>query len=158
MAFRVGDSPARPFFSRRPYKLGLVSTLRMAFSHPTRPAARSGASAAHWQRWREDPAYQAVAPLRRVQQKMDEARFTKLRQFLREPRWEATNNGAERMGRSFRHQQAPHFTLRTATRLEDDLKVEAFRRKEESGASTRSVARRCSRGRKPRPAAAAQAA
>jgi hypothetical protein len=113
---------------------------------------------AHWQRWREHPAYQAVAPLRRVQQKVDEARFTKLSHFLREPHWEATNNGAERMGRTFRHLQAPHFTLRTVTTLEDDLKAEAFRRKEAAGPSTSSAARRCTRGRKSRPAAVARAA
>src|SRR4051794_36256269 len=47
----------------------------------------------------------------------------------------ATNNGAERMGRAFRHQQAPHATLRTATALEDDMKVASFRRKEEGGAA-----------------------
>jgi hypothetical protein len=108
---------------------------------------------AHWQRWREHPAYQAVVPLRRVQLKVDEAHFTKLSQFLREPHWEATNNGAERMGRAFRHRQAPHFTLRTVTTLEDDLKAEAFRRKEAGGTSTSSAARRCTRGRKSRPAA-----
>lgn len=113
---------------------------------------------AHWQRWREHPAYQAVAPLRRVQQKVDAARFTKLSQFLREPHWEATNNGAERMGRAFRHRQAPHFTLRTVTTLADDMKAEAFRRKEADGASTSSAARRCTRGRKSRPAAVALAA
>jgi hypothetical protein len=113
---------------------------------------------AQWQRWREEPAYRAVAPLRRVQQKVDAARFAKLSQFLREPQWEATNNGAERMGRAFRHRQAPHFTLRTVTTLEDDLKVAAFRRKEDGEAATSSAARRCTRGRKARPAAIAPAA
>ncbi len=113
---------------------------------------------ARWQQWRGQPTYQAVPPLRRVQQKIDEARFIKLRQFLREPHWEATNNGAERMGRAFRHQQAPHFTLRTTSTLEDDLKAEAFRRKEAGETSTGAAARRCTRGRKPRPAAVALAA
>ena len=113
---------------------------------------------ARWQRWRENPVYQAVAPLRRVQRQVDAARCTKLSQFLRVPQWEATNNGAERRGRASRHQQAPHCTLRTVTTLEDDLKAEAFRRKEEREAATSSAARRCTRGRKSRPAAVALAA
>jgi len=115
-------------------------------------------AAAQWQRWREDPAYQAVAPLRRVQEKVDAARFTKLSQFLREPQWEATNNGAERMGRAFRHQQAPHFTLRTTATLADDLKAEAFRRKEACQSLGGATARRCARGRKARLAGVALAA
>jgi hypothetical protein len=105
---------------------------------------------AHWRPWREDSDYQAVAPVRRVQQQVDEARFERLSQFLRQPAWEATNNGAERMGRAFRHQQAPHFTLRTATAIDGALRAGACLRRAEAAGAARPTAGRCTRGRKPR--------
>ena len=71
---------------------------------------------ARYDRWRADPAYRALAPLRRAQDRLDAARFAQLSHFLRRPEWEATSNGAERMGRQFRHRQAPHFRLRTPGR------------------------------------------
>ena len=103
-----------------------------------------------WQRWRENPDYDAVAPLRRIQQQVDEARFERLSQFLQQPAWEATNNGAERMGRSFRHQQAPHFTLRTEAGIEGALKAGACLHREEVSGTGRPDVGRCHRGRKPR--------
>jgi hypothetical protein len=103
-----------------------------------------------WQQWREHPDYQAVAPLRRIQQQVDERRFGRLSQFLRQPTWEATNNGAERMGRGFRHQQAPHFTLRTEVAIEGALKAGACLRREEVIGAARPAVSRCQRGRKPR--------
>jgi hypothetical protein len=66
--------------------------------------------------WSSDATYAAVAPLRRVQERMT-AQFERLSPFLRNPRWEATNNGAERAGQALRHRQAPHFNLRTGRRL-----------------------------------------
>jgi hypothetical protein len=103
-----------------------------------------------WRQWREHPDYDAVAPLRRVQQQVDEARFERLSQFLRQPAWEATNNGAERMGRDFRHHQAPHFTLRTAAAIEGALAAGACLRREEVVGTARPDVSRCHRGRKSR--------
>jgi hypothetical protein len=103
-----------------------------------------------WQQWRTNPDYHAVAPLRRIQQQMDEARFARLSQFLRQPTWETTNNGAERMGRDFRHHQAPHFTLRTEVAIAGALKAGACLQREEVIGSVRPAVSRCQRGRKPR--------
>jgi hypothetical protein len=103
-----------------------------------------------WGQWRANPAYRQVAPLRRVQQHVDEARFTKLSQFLRQPAWEATNNGAERRGRAFRHQQAPHFTLRATPAIDGALKASAILQQEQVVGTARPAAGRCRRGRKPR--------
>ena len=99
--------------------------------------------------WSSDSEYAIVAPLRRVQERMT-AQFERLSQFLRNPRWEATNNGAERAGRALRHRQAPHFNLRTEPAIEGAIVVMACQRK--AAATTyghRDIAR-CSRGRKPR--------
>jgi hypothetical protein len=52
-------------------------------------------------------------------QSVDDARFRLRSQYLREPDGEATNKGAERMGRTFRHRQRPHFNLRTTTAIDD---------------------------------------
>jgi hypothetical protein len=103
-----------------------------------------------WQQWRANPDYQAVAPLRRIQQQVDAARFERLSQFLRQPVWEATNNGAERMGRGFRHRQAPHFTLRTEPAIAGALKAGACLRREEVIGMGRPDVSRCNRGRNPR--------
>jgi hypothetical protein len=105
---------------------------------------------ARYQQWQANPDFQAVAPLRRVQQQVDAARFAKLSQFLQQPEWEATNNGAERAGRAFRHQQAPHFTLRTTTAIDGQLKVTACLHRDEVLGAARPAASRCARGRKPR--------
>jgi transposase len=80
--------------------------------------------------WRTSAEYQALAPLRKVQDLMTAARFTRLSQFLRQPHWEATNNGAERMGRAFRHGQAPHFRLRTTEAIDGALRVVSLQTKE----------------------------
>jgi hypothetical protein len=82
-----------------------------------------------YERWRTDADYARLAPLRRVQQSVDPARFARLSQFLADSTWEATNNGAERMGRSFRHTSAPHYNLRTARSIDAALKVRACLKK-----------------------------
>lgn len=78
-----------------------------------------------YETWHTNPAYRGLAPLRRVQQAIDAPRFERLSPFLRDPSWEATNNGAERMGRTFRHHQHPRFNLRTTASIEEALKVRA---------------------------------
>jgi hypothetical protein len=100
--------------------------------------------------WRSDEAYRAVAPLRRLQQKMTDAKFEKLSQFLRHPEWEATNNGAERGGRAFRHRQAPHFNLRKEASIEQSIVVSACLRKEMALRPPAQPLHTCQRGRKRR--------
>jgi transposase len=65
--------------------------------------------------WQTNPAYREVPVLRKIQQQVTPAKFEQLSHFLQQPEWEATNNGAERTGRVFRHRQAPHFKLRSQT-------------------------------------------
>ena len=98
--------------------------------------------------WSNDASYAAVAPLRRVQERMT-AEFERLSQFLRNPDWEATNNGAERTGRAFRHRQAPHFNLRSKTTIEGTIVVMACQRKAAATTHRHREIARCSRGRKP---------
>ena len=92
--------------------------------------ARDDARERH-RRWHEEPAYRAVLPLARAQRQLTPAHFARLSPFLAEPPWEATNNGAERTARLFRHRQAPHFALRTRAAIGDALKTRAFFQKEE---------------------------
>jgi hypothetical protein len=98
--------------------------------------------------WSSDASYAAVAPLRRVQERMT-AEFERLSHFLRNPGWEATNNGAERTGRAFRHRQAPHFNLRTETMIEGTIVVMAYQRKAAATTHRHREIARCSRGCKP---------
>jgi len=99
--------------------------------------------------WSSDGEYARVAPLRRVQERMT-VQFERLSQFLRNPRWEATNNGAERAGRAFRHRQAPHFNLRTGPAIEGAIVVMACQRKAAATTHGHRDSARCRRGRKPR--------
>jgi transposase len=76
-----------------------------------------------YQAWRANSDYRAVPQLLRVQERLTEAKFERLSQFLRNSGWEATNNGAERAGRAFRHRQAPHFNLRKKEHIENAINV-----------------------------------
>ena len=105
-----------------------------------------------YQAWQETPSFAAVAALRHIQESVDAARFRHLSHFLGHPAWEATNNGAERMGRAFRHLSAPHFTLRTTASVDAALKVRACLRKQQGTQPVTALANRCPRGRE-RPAA-----
>jgi transposase len=84
----------------------------------TLPEAQAG-----YQLWQTDPAFAAVPALARVQSQVTQTQFTRLSQFLRHPQWEATNNGAERAGRAFRHRQQPHFNLRGVASIEGSLRL-----------------------------------
>jgi transposase len=101
-------------------------------------------------RWRADPTYAAVPALRRIQDRMTDARFEKLSQFLRHPHWEATNNGAERGGRAFRHLQGPHFNLRQQETINGALMVTACQRQLAATSPPTRQANRCRCGRRPR--------
>jgi hypothetical protein len=108
--------------------------------------------------WREDARYAAVPALRRVLIQMSDDRFTALSQFLRQPRWEATNNGAEREGRAFRHGQAPHFNLRGVASIAGTLKVRMQQRMEMATAPPPAPVAQSTRGRRPVRLAALRAA
>lgn len=101
-----------------------------------------------YEAWRSSSTYRAVPQLRRIQDRMTTAKFGRLSQFLRDPEWETTNNGAERAGRAFRHRQAPHFNLRKKESIENAINVLVGLRKR---AAVEPPSRRfhtCQRGRK----------
>jgi hypothetical protein len=98
--------------------------------------------------WQAKAEYAAIAPLRRVQERVTTAHFAQLSHFLRHPAWEATNNGAERAGRAFRHQQAPHFNLRKLDTIEGALIVAACQQKITATVPPARPIHTCQRGRK----------
>jgi transposase len=100
--------------------------------------------------WRANTTYQAVPQLQRVQERVTTAKFDSLSQFLRHPEWEATNNGAERTGRAFRHRQAPHFNLRKKESIENSINVTACFRKAAAVQPQPGPYHTCQRGRKRR--------
>ena len=106
---------------------------------------------ARYEAWRTSTEYRAIPQLRRIQDGMTEGKYEQLSQFLRHPEWEATNNGAERVARAFRHQQAPHFNLRTSTSIENAINVRARLRKEAATRSPHLPPPQCQRGRWRRP-------
>ncbi len=99
--------------------------------------------------WSTDAAFAAVAPFRRVQVKMT-AQFERVSAFLQQEEWEATNNGAERFGRAFRHRQAPHYNLRATESIEGAIAVMASLRKAAALAQSPRDSARSGRGRKPK--------
>jgi hypothetical protein len=78
------------------------------------------------------------------------ARFEKLGAFLQQPHWEATDNGAERGARAFRHRQAPHFNLRSQAAINAALVVEHSLSKAAATDAERPEASHSTRGRKPK--------
>ncbi len=113
---------------------------------------RSPADAqARYEAWRTRPEYHAIAALRQVLARMTAERFAQLGAFLHHPAWEATNNGAERSGRAFRHRQAPHFNLRDPAAIEGTIVVAACQRKAAATNPTPPAGARSRRGRQPRP-------
>jgi transposase len=106
---------------------------------------------ARYETWRTNPTYGAVSQLRRVQQQMTSPKFEHLSQFLRGLGWEATNNGAERAGRAFRHRQAPHFNLRNKDYIADAITVSACVRKTTTLQAPSRPFHTCQRGRQRRP-------
>jgi len=112
---------------------------------------------ARYHGWQADPAFAVVPALARGQQQITPAKFARLSQFLRHPAWEATNNGAERAGRAFRHRQGPHFNLRSIPAVEGALQLVCQRQWVRSRPSV-SPASRSRRGRLPRRGGQEQAA
>jgi transposase len=105
---------------------------------------------AQYEAWRTNTTYRAIPQLQRVQVRMTAAKFENLSQFLRHPDWEATNNGAERAGRAFRHRQAPHFNLRKKESIENSFNVIACLRKAAAMQPPLAPYHTCQRGRKRR--------
>ena len=100
---------------------------------------------AHW----AAKEYGELLALRRVQERVTPAHFEKLSHFLRHPTWEATNNGAERGGRAFRHLQGPHYNVRSEKSIHGAIELRA----QQQQARARGEPQRgtqSSRGRKPR--------
>jgi transposase len=108
-----------------------------------------GDARALFETWRSNPVYLAVPTLRRTLARMTDARFEQLSPFLRQPHWEATNNGAERGARAFRHRQAPHFNLRSQEAITGTLVVTHCLRQAAATSPKRQEASRSTRGRKP---------
>lgn len=102
-----------------------------------------------YEAWRSNPVSLAVPALRRVLARMTDARFEHLSPFLRRPDWEATNNGAERGARAFRHRQAPHFNLRSQESITGALVVTHCLRQAGAMSPVQQEASRSTRGRKP---------
>ena len=98
--------------------------------------------------WRADVTYAAIPALKRSQERLTPARFENLSQFLHHPDWEATNNGAERAGRAFRHRQAPHFNLRKDTSIERSIVVTACLRRQGHTETGNQRLHTCQRGRR----------
>jgi DNA invertase Pin-like site-specific DNA recombinase len=98
--------------------------------------------------WRTNPTYRSVPKLRRVQDRITVSRFEQVSQFLRNPEWRSTNNGAERTGRAFRHRQAPHFNLRKEESIEHAIVVNACLHKEAAARPPPQPFHTCQRGRR----------
>jgi len=103
-----------------------------------------------YEAWYSSSAYRAIPQLRRLLDRMTEAKFERLSQFLRHPHWETTNNGAERAGRAFRHIQAPHFNLRKKEHIENAINVAAHLRKDRASRPPARPFHTCQRGRRNR--------
>ena len=104
---------------------------------------------ARYTAWQTNPTYGTVPALRRVQARVTPAQFAKLSHFLRHPHWEATNNGAERGGRAFRHLQGPHYNLRSEASIKGAIAMLA-RQHQQRAQQQRRGGTQASRGRKPR--------
>ena len=102
-------------------------------------------------RWREDAEAGTLAGLRQVQRRVTDERFTSLSHFLRDPRWEATSNGAERAGRSFRHRQGTHYNLRSAVAIGALMDVVANERRRAVSPTAELAVGRSRRGRRHEP-------
>jgi transposase len=103
-----------------------------------------------YESWQTNEAYATVPGLHKVQGQVSPAKFEQLSHFLQQPEWEATNNGAERTGRAFRHRQAPHFNLRSKEAIAGAITITACLRKENVTKPAIPPFHTCQRGRKKR--------
>jgi lambda repressor-like predicted transcriptional regulator len=101
-----------------------------------------------YERLRRDERYRTLKPLARLQARLGEEHFSKISSFLRSPEWEATNNGAERSARAFRHLQAPHYEFRKSQSIDEAIRARACLYKVKSTVVQSPPPGRCARGRK----------
>lgn len=101
-----------------------------------------------YERLRSDERYRALTPLARLQARLCEEHFEKISSFLRCPEWEATNNGAERGARAFRHLQAPHYDFRRSRSIDDAIKARAWLSNKQNAVKQSPPPGRCAQGRK----------
>lgn len=97
--------------------------------------------------WRQNSDFHVISTLSRAIAQVTDDRFEKISHFLKHAHWEATNNGAERMGRSFRHRQAPHYNLRRSETIDKAIVVDSFLRKECATSTLNGRFHHCQRGR-----------
>jgi transposase len=102
------------------------------------------------ERLKNDPRYRRLKHLRHLQARLDEEHFLKISRFLEQDQWEATNNGAERMGRAFRHLQKPRYNFRKPESIRRVIEVQACISKEEKLGKEEVPPGHCARGRKAR--------
>jgi lambda repressor-like predicted transcriptional regulator/transposase-like protein len=102
------------------------------------------------ERLKNDPRYRSLKHLGRLQARLDEEHFLKISRFLEQDRWETTNNGAERMGRAFRHLQKPRYNFRKPESIKRVIEAGACIRKEEKLRKEVVEPGRCTRGHKAR--------
>jgi lambda repressor-like predicted transcriptional regulator len=103
-----------------------------------------------YERLRRDERYRTLKPLARLQARLTEEHFEKVSSFLRSPQWEATNNGAERGARAFRHLQAPHYNFRKSSSIDDAIKARAWLCRQQNTMAQSPPPGRCARGRRTR--------
>ena len=97
--------------------------------------------------WQTNPSYAVNPQLQRVVEAMTTEKFTQLSHFLCNAGWEATNNGAERTARTFRHQQAAHFNLRSADAISAAVGISAYVQHEKKRQPESQPFHTCQRGR-----------
>jgi transposase len=97
--------------------------------------------------WQTNPNYASNPQLQRVMEAMTAKKFAQLSHFLRNAGWEATNNGAERTARTFRHQQAAHFNLRSADAISAAVGIAAHLQHEKKRQPESQPIHTCQRGR-----------
>lgn len=97
--------------------------------------------------WQTNPNYAANPHLQRVVEAMTTEKFAQLSHFLGNASWEATNNGAERTARTFRHQQAAHFNLRSADAISAAVGIAAHLQHEKKRQPESLPFHTCQRGR-----------
>jgi transposase len=101
-----------------------------------------------YERLRRDERYRTLKPLARLQARLGEEHFEKVSSCLRSQEWEATNNGAERSARAFRHLQAPHYDFRRSPSIDDAIKARAWLSRQQDTVAQSPPPGRCARGRK----------
>jgi hypothetical protein len=90
-----------------------------------------------YDRLKNNPDYQKLKHLAGLQARFCEEHFLKVSRFLMQDGWEATNNGAERTGRTFRHLQRSRYNFRKPISIENALRARAWLAKQ--GSSPRST-------------------